>query len=303
VGALTTLLASATVFTITLAFAALGELISERAGAVNVSVEAMMLGSAFAATVVAEHVGGVLGVLAGIGAGVLVAAVQAALSHYWRADQFVIGLALNILVLGLTSFFLEKVTITPKSPSLWAIPLLHDLPLVGDSLFTRSWLSYLIIPVVPLAWLLLFRTRWGVQARSVGEDSAAAELAGVRVGRRRRQAVLICGVGAGLAGAHLALGDVGTFTQNMTAGTGYIVIAAVLFGGWSIQGALYGCALFGTTQALRLALPAFGVDITTELLIAAPYLLALAALILVRRRGRQPDCLGRPFVALTPAAR
>jgi ABC-type uncharacterized transport system permease subunit len=301
--ALTTLLASATVFTITLAFGALGELISQRAGAVNVSVEAMMLGSAFAATVVAQRVGGVVGLLAGIGAGVLVAAVQAALSHYWRADQFVIGLALNILVLGLTSFFLEKVTMKPQTPTLWAVPLLHQLPVVGESLFTRSWISYLIIPVVPLSWLLLFRTRWGLQARSVGEDSASAELAGVRVGRRRREAVLICGIGAGMAGAHLALGDVGTFTQNMTAGTGFIVIAAVLFGGWSIRGTLYGCVLFGMAQALRLALPAFGIDITPDFLISAPYLLALTALFVVRRRGRQPECLGRPFVAVTPSAR
>src|SRR5262245_12155478 len=125
--AFTTLLASATVFTITLSFGALGELVSQRAGAVNVSVEAMMLGSAFSAAVVAQHVGGVVGLLAGVSAGVLVAAVQAGLSHYWRADQFVIGLALNILVLGLTSFLLEKVTMKPRTPKLWAIPLLHRL--------------------------------------------------------------------------------------------------------------------------------------------------------------------------------
>ena len=301
--AATTLLATAAIFTVTLLYAAMGELVSQRAGAVNVSVEGMMLGSAFLATVVAQRSNVMVGVLGGVAAGLVVAAAQALLSHYWKADQFVIGLSLNILVLGLTSFLQEKVTIRPKTPGRWKLPLLHEVPVLGDSLFSRSWLSYLLLPVVPIVWFSLYRTRWGLQIRSVGDDAESAELAGVPVGRRRRQAVLVAGLGAGLAGAHLALADVGTFTQNMTAGTGFIVIAAVLFGSWRVSGVVYGCALFGTTESLRLALPAFGVSLTPELLIVAPYLLALATLLTLRRRSRQPGCLGRPFFALAPSAR
>lgn len=298
---LTTVVSIATVFTLTLAFASLGELTSQRAGAVNVSVEAMMLAGAFASIYVAGRTGnGLASLLAGSAAGLAVGFVQAILSHYWSANQFVVGLALNILVLGVTSFLLERVDIVSFTPTPTIIPGLSSIPVVGKAFFERPWPAYLIAPLAAWIYWLLHRSRWGLEVRSVGEDAEAAELASLAVGRRRRQAVVLCGFCSGLGGAHLAIADVGTFTQNMTAGTGYLVIAAVLFGRWRMPSVLGACALFGASLSLRVALPALGHEITPELLIALPYLLALAALVAFSRTDRQPGSLARPF---TPSSR
>ena len=131
--------------------------------------------------------------------------------------------------------------------------------------------------------------------RAVGENPAAADVSGIRVNQRRRQALLWCGALAGLGGAYLAVGDVGSFTQNMTAGRGYLVIAAVIFGAWRLGRTLLGCALFGLADALRLALPALGITLNSQLLAAAPYLLALLAMLLFVAKSREPAALAQPF--------
>ncbi|EFC84317.1 ABC transporter permease, partial [Parafrankia sp. EUN1f] len=155
---------------------------------------------------------------------------------------------------------------------------------------------YLLLGLVPLTWWLVERTRWGLELRAVGENPQGADVTGIAVNLRRRQALLWCGLFAGLGGAHLAVGAVGSFNDNMTAGRGYLVIAAVIFGAWRLRGTIVGVALFGLADALRLALPAVGVQINSQLLIVAPYLLALLAMVLVLRRTRQPMALGTPFV-------
>jgi simple sugar transport system permease protein len=131
--------------------------------------------------------------------------------------------------------------------------------------------------------------------RSVGENPKAADVTGIHVNKRRRQGLMICGVLSGLGGAYLSIAEVGTFNSNMTAGRGFIVIAAVIFGGWTLRGTLGGCFLFGGVDALRLALPALGYSINPELLIAAPYLIALIALCFFAKNLRQPAALAQPF--------
>ena len=131
--------------------------------------------------------------------------------------------------------------------------------------------------------------------RSVGENPKAADVTGVHVNRRRRQGLLICGALAGFGGAYLAVGEVGTFNSNMTAGRGFIVIAAVIFGGWTLRGTLAGCLLFGGVDALRLALPAIGHALNPQLLIASPYVLALVAMMFFAKGARQPGALAQPF--------
>jgi ABC-type uncharacterized transport system permease subunit len=167
---------------------------------------------------------------------------------------------------------------------------------IGEPLFVNSWTIYLLLIVVPLSWFIVMRTRWGLELRACGEDPQAADVTGIEVNKRRRQGVYWVGLMAGLGGAALAVGQVGLFNQNMTAGRGFIVNAAVIFGGWRLTGTLAGCFLFGAADAMRLALPAVGYTIQPQFLIVAPYIAALLALSFFAKRNKKPEALARPFV-------
>ena len=290
------ILAGAVRLSVPLAFAALGEYLAERAGAINISVEGMMLAGAFTAVAAGNVTGSAAsGLLAGVAAGLAVAAAQAGFSHALTVNPYVAGLTLNVLVVGLTSFFAEAVRGEPRQVAAVSIPVLSELPVIGPGLLAHRWPAYLLVALVPLAWWAIGRTRWGLELRAVGEGPQAADVAGVPVNRRRREAVLVCGALSGLGGAYLAVGEVGLFNPNMTAGRGYLVLAAVIFGGWTLRGTLAGCLVFGAADALRLALPALGVGLAPQLLIASPYLLALLALTLLVRGRRGPAALGTRF--------
>ncbi|MGQ0802335.1 MAG: ABC transporter permease [Actinomycetota bacterium] len=282
-----------------LLFIALGELIAERAGTLNISVEGMALGAAFTASLVASESGSpVLGLVAGIAVGFVIASLQAVLSHRITINQFVVGLAINLLVLGVTSYLEAQLDIGRGQVSVVAIPLLSDIPVVGGALFEQRWIFYFIYPMIPLTWWLLMRTRWGLELRSVGEDPEAATITGIPVQRRRRQAIYVCGLYAGVGGAFLSVGLIGGFTPNMTAGRGFIAIAAVILGSWTVRGTVVGALIFGGADALRLALPAIGVEVAPQLLIAAPYLVALLTMFVFAQGRRQPAALGRGYEGL-----
>lgn len=291
-----TILSSGIRLTVPLAFAACGEYLAERAGAINISVEAMMLGAAFSSVATASATGSAsLGMVAGIITGLVVGFVHANLSHRAQVNTFVVGLVLNSLVLGLTSFLITTSKFVGHQVSQLSIPGLRSIPLIGKPLFVERWPAYLLLVLVPLTWYLVERTRWGLELRAVGENPQAADISGIRVNVRRRQALLWCGALSGLGGAYLAVGEVGSFNQNMTAGRGYIVIAAVIFGAWRLGRTLLGCLVFGLSDALRLALPALGVTLNSQLLIVAPYLLALVAMLVFGTQQREPRALGQPF--------
>ena len=293
---LETILSSGIRLTAPLAFAACGEYVAERAGTLNVSVEAMMLGAAFGAIAVAGLTGSATaGLLAGVLLGALVGLVHGALSHRWHVNTFVVGLVLNALVLGLTSYLVTVGELGRHQVAQVSVPGLRDLPVLGAPLFVERWPVYLLLALVPLTWWLVERSRWGLELRAAGENPQAADMTGIRVNLRRRQALLWCGALAGLGGAYLAVGEVGSFNQNMTAGRGYLVIAAVIFGGWRLGRTLAGCAVFGLADALRLALPALGYTVNSQLLVSAPYLLALLAMLLFTTRQRRPEALAQPF--------
>ncbi|MFJ4681861.1 ABC transporter permease [Streptomyces sp. NPDC091377] len=292
----TTILASGVRLTVPLAFAACGEYLAQRAGAMNISVEAMMLGAAFTSIATAGATGSATaGLVAGVVTGLVIGFAHGNLSHRARINTFVVGLVLNALVLGLTSYLITTRQFTGHQVGVLSIPLLRDLPLIGPALFSGRWPAYLLILLVPLTWWLVERSRWGLELRAVGENPQAADVTGIKVDVRRRQALLWCGALAGLGGAYLAVGEVGSFNQNMTAGRGYIVIAAVIFGAWRLGRTLVGCLVFGLSDAMRLALPALGVTLNAQLLVAAPYLLALLAMLLFATQHREPAALGRPF--------
>jgi simple sugar transport system permease protein len=291
-----TILASGVRLTIPLAFAACGEYVAERAGTLNISVEAMMLGAAFTSVAAASATGSAtFGLLAGVVTGLVLGLVHGNLSHRAQINTFVVGLVLNALVLGLTSYLFTTNTFDSNQVSLLSIPGLRDIPVVGQALFAERWPAYLLILLVPFTWWVVERSRWGLELRAVGENPQAADVTGIKVNQRRRQALLWCGALAGMGGAYLAVAEVGSFNQNMTAGRGYIVIAAVIFGAWRLGRTMLGCLVFGLSDAMRLALPALGVTINTQLLIAAPYLLALLAMLLFTTAHREPRALGRPF--------
>ncbi|AGL16892.1 ABC transporter permease [Actinoplanes sp. N902-109] len=291
-----TILSSGIRLTAPLAFAACGEYLAERAGTLNVSVEAMMLGAAFGAVAVADLTGSATtGLLAGALTGALIGLLHGILSYGAQVDTFITGLVLNALVLGLTSYLIATSDLDSHQVTQVSVPLLRDLPVLGTPLAVERWPVYLLLVLVPSTWWLVDRSRWGLELRAAGENPAAADMTGIRVNLRRRQALLWCGALSGLGGAYLAVGEVGSFNQNMTAGRGYLVIAAVIFGGWRLGRTLAGCALFGLADALRLALPALGLTVNSQLLVSAPYVLALLAMLLFTNRHRRPGGLGRSF--------
>lgn len=278
-------------------FAASGEWVAERAGTLNISVEGMILAGAFGGALGVYWVSSAaFGLLIGCVAGVTVALVQGNLSHRLTANQFVVGLALNVLVLGLTAYLDTVIDLGRAKADTITIPLLADIPLVGEALFARPWPGYCVYALVPALWFLVYRTRWGLEARSVGESPQAADVSGIDVNARRRQAILVCGLTAGFGGAFLVLGQVNQFQANVVNGRGFIAIAAVIFGGWTLRGTVIGCVVFGFVEALTIATPVQGYSIDPFILDAAPYVVALAVMLIFATRVRQPRALAQPFV-------
>lgn len=291
-----TMLDGAVRLTVPLGLAACGELVAERAGTLNISVEGMMLGGAFAGIAgVSATNQPALGLLAGAMVGLVVGWVHGNFSHRLAANTFVVGLTLNTLVLGLTGFLIAEHQFSPVSMGTSPIPGLSGIPLIGEPLFDQAWPCYLLYGFIPLTWWLLLKTRWGLEVRACGENPQAADVSGVQVNKRRRQTLLWCGLLSGLGGAYLSVAETGQFNAGMTAGRGFIVIAAVIFGGWTLRGAILGCLLFGGADALQLTAQAISIHATPELLISAPYLLALLAMLFFAKRNRAPGALAQPF--------
>ena len=283
-------------FAVILAFAAIGEWVAERAGTLNISLESFMVGGAYGAAVAHGAWHNVPAALAvGVLVGVTVSSAQAWLSHRLTIDQFVVGLTLNILVLGLALFLdsrWEAITPVPKNTE---IPLLSDIPLVGKALFGQPWPMLLVVPLMPAAWWLVFHTRWGLEVRAVGDNPQAADVSGIHVNARRRQAILFAGGCAGLGGGVLVLGQIGIngYQAGHVGLKGIIAIAAVIFGGWTLRGTVLGCVLFAYFFAFQQVKK---VDINPQLNAALPYLVALAVTAVFASRTRQPAALAQPFV-------
>jgi general nucleoside transport system permease protein len=268
-----------------------------------------MLVGAFFAYVVAEKTGSLVpGFLTGVAAGALLASVMALLAVRLRADQIITGVGLNIFAFGLTAYLLGELypageTPEIEGPSVVAIPLLSDLPFVGRALFEQSPIVYLAYLMPPLAWVLLFRTRFGLSLRAAGELPAAAETAGVSAVRLRVFGTLAAGALAGLGGAFLSIGELGLFREQMTAGRGFLAFAAVIFGAWRPAGVLAACWIFGGAEALQLRLQA-EVTVPQGIWLAAA-VLAIAYLAWALRAGtpqmRRPGNLAVAGLALAAA--
>lgn len=291
-----------------LLFAALGGILSERAGVFAVGIEGMMLCGAFGAAVATVGTGSpLLGILLSMVCGALIAGGVALVTVRFRAEQMVTGLAANILAIGLTSFLLRGMLGRGQAPVIrlpllesWRVPGLADIPWIGPLLFQQPPLTYLaLMATVPL-FLFLTRTRMGLTLRAVGENPAAAFAIGADPVRIRMLAVTAGGAIAGLGGAVLALQQIGTFTDAMTSGRGYLALAAIIVGRWMPFGALVACLVFGAAEALHLRVQSFGLPVSSYVVQMLPYLIALAVLVGLGRSAKVPAAIG---VAYEPERR
>ncbi|CAN5855007.1 ABC transporter permease [soil metagenome] len=273
-----------------LILAALGGMFSERSGVINIALEGMMLAGAFTAAAVTYAVGSpFVGLLAGMGAGMVIAALHAIACIRYRADQVVTGTAINILMIGVPGFlsgalFLSSGS-TPQIPKEQLIP----------------WTPIVIaFALVPITWYVLYKTPFGLRLRSVGENPEAADAAGLPVARMRYAGVLLSGILAGIGGAYLSIGQSSLFTRNMTSGRGFIALAALIFGKWRPVQTMLACLLFGLTEAVTIQMQGVvklpsGEDIPVQFIHMVPYLLTIIVLAGFIGSSRPPKALGIPY--------
>lgn len=285
-----------------LAFAALGECVSERAGVINIGLEGSIIGGALGATIGAGYGGPAMGFACGALAGLLIAMVFAFFAVFLRADQIITGTAITLLALGLTGtlyrtiFGASGVALSTPTVSTVPIPGLSSLPLVGPAFFAQPVMTYALFVVAPVMAWWMFRTHSGLATRAVGESPAAAVAAGVHVRRVQWYAVLFAGSLAGIAGATLVLAQAGTFAEGMSAGRGFIAIAIVVLGGWRPMRVLAAAFLFGAANALQTLFQTMGWDqVPYQLFLALPYVLTLIVLAGASKGARAPAALARPL--------
>jgi general nucleoside transport system permease protein len=283
---------------IPLALAALGETLVQRAGILNLGIEGMMIVGALTGIWTGAQAGSWIGVAAGCAVGALLGALMALVVVHGGANQIVIGVTLTLLGTGLASFLFQvwipsgrDAVAVPPVPAI-RVPGLADLPLVGSALFTQNLLAYGTFALVPvLAWTI-WRSRFGLAIRAAGDDPAAAALRGVGIGRVRTLTLIIGGGLAGMAGAAITVGYLGSFTDGVTAGRGFVAVAIVIIGNWTPLGALAGSLLFAFCDSLALQAQTGGVVLPVEAWSALPYVVTLAVLIITSRRRRASRALG-----------
>lgn len=281
-----------------LALAALGETVSERAGILNIGLEGSIIWGALGGAMVSLAAGPWAGLAGGAMAGCAAAGVFALCAVRLNMNQIIAGMAVALGSLGFSGAVFQSrfgatgLALELETVPAWKTPLLSELPLLGPVFFHQAATVYAVYALAPLLWWFLFRTRWGLVLRAVGEAPNAAHAAGVSVTRVRTAAVLFGGLLGGLAGAHLSLVHTGTFAENMSAGKGFIAIAVVVLGRWDPRGVVAAALLFGGAEALQFALQAVDADLPYPLFLALPYVLSLAALAGWFGRSPAPAGLG-----------
>ncbi|MFL6275714.1 MAG: ABC transporter permease [Blastocatellia bacterium] len=291
-----------------LILAALGGLYSERSGVINIALEGIMLAGAFTAAAVTVFTHNPwIGMLTAMIAGLLVAGIHAVASIQFRANQVVVGTAINILFIGVPALvsgaLFESTGSTPQLPREqtlpdWNLPGIDRIPVLSQLLSGHKPIVYIALLAVPVTYYVLFRTRFGLRLRAVGENPEAADTAGVSVAGMRYAGVLLSGVLAGLGGAYLSIGQNSLFTRNMTAGRGFIALAALIFGKWHPVGAFLACLLFGLADAVAIRMQGV-VNIPVQFIQIIPYVLTLVVLAGFIGRAIPPRAIGEPYVKET----
>ena len=288
-----------------LVLGALAGIVCERSGVINVAIEGQMLLGAFAGAMFGSSANLGVGVIAAIIAGALIGLLLAVFAIRYHVNQVVLGVVLNAFALGLTNLGYESLMSQDSNDynagnTLHAIkiPLLGDLPVIGQALFNVNIIVYVTYGLAVAVQVGLFRTRWGLRTRAVGEHPKAADTVGIKVNRIRYRNVILGGLIAGLAGAMLTIGGSGQFTENISSGKGFIALAAVIFGRWSPRGAIAAALLFGFTDQLQTTLTIVGtpVQIPSNFLAMAPYLVTVIAVAGFVGRVQAPAADGEPYV-------
>lgn len=299
---LTGMLQATLVRAVPIALGALAGVLCERVAVVNIAIEGMLLAGAFTGAVVGSLAGGTLGLTAAVVVGGIFGLLLAVLVITYRVDQIIAGVAINLLVLGLTSYAASQVLTRYRflndAPIFRSIevPFLSDLPVVGPLLFQHNVFVYGMFVMVAIATYYLFYTRSGLRARAVGEHPEAADTLGVNVYRLRYINVVIGGMVAGFGGAWFTLGSVGRFDDNMTGGRGFIGLAAMIFGRWHPAGALAAALVFGFADSLQQKLAILQTPIPSEFLAMIPYVATIVLVAGVIGRARAPAADGKPYI-------
>jgi ABC-type uncharacterized transport system permease subunit len=307
----TGLLSSTLLRAVPIALAALSGVLCERCAVINIGIEGMMLAGAFFASVMGSVAANVwewpswaalpFGLLGGVVAGALLGLLLAVLAVRFKIDQVIAGTAINILGVGLTSFLSARILTEFEhlnNPGIFSrapIPLLSSIPLIGPVFFEQNVLVYLLFILLAVAHVMLFYTRWGLRTRAVGEHPRAADTLGVNVFKTRYINVMLGGMVAGLGGAFLILGSVGRFDEVMTAGKGFIGLAAMIFGKWMPFGAFGSALIFGFADTLRTKLAILEVPLPSQFLVMAPYLVTMIVLAGVVGEAIPPAADGQPY--------
>jgi simple sugar transport system permease protein len=285
-----------------LIFGAIGGTFSERSGVINIGLEGMMLMGAFGAAFTSLLTGNPwLGVLAAMITGGLMGSVHAVMCIKFKANQIVIATGINIMAIGIPSLILQgywgNAGRTPlvKGLPTTSISFLKDVPFLGVLLGTHNPLTYAALLLVPIAHIVLFKTRFGLRVRAVGEHPRAADTVGINVFKIRYICVILSGVLAGLGGAYLSLGQLSMFIKSMTAGRGFISLAAMIFGKWTPLGAFGAALLFGLADGIQMTAQAQGIPIPNDFLLMLPYIITMVALSGFIGRATPPGAIGKPY--------
>lgn len=287
-----------------LVFGAMSGVLSERVGVVNIAIEGQLLAGAFCSGLVASVTGNLLlGLIAAAVAGVLVSFVLAAFAIKYLVDQVIVGVVLNVLVIGLTNFLYSQVLSpnaelfnNPPRFERLPIPILSQIPIIGPTLFQQTIIVYSMYVAVAVVYFGLFHTKWGLRVRAVGEHPTAADTVGIKVNRTRFWNVSLAGAIAGFGGAYFTLGLLGHFAREMTAGAGFIALAAVIFGRWDPIRATLAAVLFGFASNLQSTLGAIGSPVPSEFMLMLPYLVTIFAVAGLVGTVRGPAASGKPYI-------
>jgi general nucleoside transport system permease protein len=300
----TSLLQGSLALAVPLIFGSLAGVLSERVGVVNIAIEGQLLAGAFVSALVASLSGNMFaGLLGAVIAGALVAWVLAVFAIKYVVDQIIVGVVLNVLVVGLTNFIFSTLMVEnlplynqPPRFDKILIPVLGQIPVLGPVLFNQTLIVYLMYVAVAAVYFALFKTRWGLRVRAVGEYPKAADTVGINVFRTRYVSVIIGGALAGLGGSFFTLGQVGAFGKEMTNGAGYIALAALIFGRWNPIYAAFAALLFGFAENLQYGLAIIGSSVPSEFLLMLPYALTVVAVAGLVGKVTGPAASGKAYI-------
>ena len=299
----TGLLQGALLLAVPLVFGSMSGLVCEKSGVINIAIEGQLLASAFVSGVVASltHKAG-WGLIAAPVAGATISLLLAIFAIKFSVDQVILGFVINVLVIGLTDFLYKKILVpqqdtwnTAPTFERLAIPVLSKIPVLGPIFFTQTIVVYLMFIIVAAVSFALYKTKWGLRTRAIGEHPTAADTVGIDVNKLRFRNVIIAGLIAGVGGAYYTVGSIGAFGKEMTAGAGFIALAALIFGKYRPMGAVMAALLFGFADNLQSTLSIIGVSIPSEFMLMVPYIATIIAVTGLVGRVRAPAADGIPY--------